>query len=35
VINYSKNYVVHHDIDLELFGQQLGVIQQWEAVADD
>jgi hypothetical protein len=35
VINYSKNYVVHHDVDLETFGQELGVIQPWEAVADD
>jgi hypothetical protein len=35
VINYSKNYVVKPDVDLELLGQELGVIKQWEAVADD
>ncbi len=35
VINYSKNYVAYHDVDLERFGQELGVIQRWEAVTDD
>ena len=32
VIDHRKNYIVHHDVDLDTFGKQLGVIEPWEAV---
>jgi hypothetical protein len=32
VIGHRKNYIVHPDVDLESFGQELGVIEQGEAV---
>jgi len=35
VIDHRKNYMLHHDINLETFGQDLGVIAKWEAVADE
>ncbi len=35
VIDHRKNYMVHFDVDLESFGQDLGVIQLWEAVAGE
>ena len=35
VIDYRRNYPVHHDVDVETFGQDLGVIAEWEAVEDD
>jgi hypothetical protein len=33
VIDFGKNYLVRHDVDLEAFGHELGVIEQWESVA--
>ena len=35
VIDYRKSYMVHHDVDLERFGQDLGVIAKWETVEDE
>jgi hypothetical protein len=35
VIDYRKNYLVQHDVSLTSLGQELGVIAQWEVVADD
>jgi len=33
VIDFRKNYLVRHDVDLEEFGHELGVIAAWEGVA--
>jgi hypothetical protein len=35
VIDHRKNYMIHHDVDLETFGQDLGVIAKWETVEDE
>ena len=34
VIDHRKNYLAYHDVDLDAFGKELGVIEQWEAVGD-
>jgi hypothetical protein len=35
VIDHRKNYLAYHDVDLETFGQDLGVIAKWETVEDE
>jgi len=32
VIDYRRNLLSYHDVDLETFGQELGVIKPWETV---
>jgi hypothetical protein len=33
VVDFERNYLVHRDVNLEEYGQKLGVIHGWESVA--
>ncbi len=32
VIDYRMNAIIHHDVDLEQWGRDLGVLKPWEEV---
>jgi hypothetical protein len=34
-VNTRSNFLVHSDIDLEAYGRELGVLADWEELADE
>jgi hypothetical protein len=32
IVDHCRNLISYHDVDLESFGQELGVIKSWETV---
>jgi hypothetical protein len=35
ILDFRKNYLIKHNVDLEKKARELGVLQAWEAVANE
>jgi hypothetical protein len=35
ILDYRKNYLIEHDVDIEAKARELGVLRPWEAVANE
>jgi hypothetical protein len=35
VLNWNKNWIVHHHVDPEDLGREIGVLNKWEVLAPD